>query len=44
MDDGILAVTSVLDEEGQLLPSAHVQPSTTVYTYALFAATFDKAH
>ena len=44
MDDGVLAVTRALDDKGRLFAAEHVQPSTTVKTYALFEATFDTSH
>jgi hypothetical protein len=44
IDDGVLAVTRADDDVGRLLPSGHVHPSTTVYMYALFGATFDTLH
>jgi hypothetical protein len=44
MDDGVLAVTRADDDVGRLLAAEHVHPSTTVNTYALPVATFDKTH
>jgi hypothetical protein len=44
MDEGELAVINSLEDVGFKQLSGHVHPSTTVYTYALSAATLGKVH
>jgi hypothetical protein len=43
-DVGVLAVTRADDDVGRLFAAEHVQPSTTVKTYALFGVTLEITH